>query len=292
MLSIVVVFFNMPREARRTLYSLSTNYQQGVKADQYEVIAVDNGSPRPLDGDMVSAHGPNFRYHFHDTDAVSPVEAVNLGVEMARGEFVAVIVDGARMASPGLMKYTLRALAMYQDPVVGALSWHLGPDVQNKSMLNGYNQQVEDELLESIGWPDAGYRLFEVSTLAQSSAKGFLSGMPAELSWLCIRRDTFLDVGGFCPEFRSKGGGLVNHHIRDRLVKSEGITPVMLLGEGVFHQFHGGVATNVPMQQHPLKEYKEEYQRVVGKPFKWTPTPPVIYFGHMPPASRRFIIAD
>lgn len=292
MLSIVVVFYNMQREARRTLHSLSTRYQKGVTAEQYEVIAVENGSTRALDGDFVLSHGPNFRYHFHDTEAVSPVEAVNLGVDMARGEFVAVIVDGARMASPGLVKYTLQALGMYRDPVVGALSWHLGPDVQNRSMLGGYNQQVEDELLDSIGWPAAGYRLFEISTLAQSSAKGFLGSMPAELSWLCVRRDTFLDIGGFCPEFRSRGGGLVNHHVRNRLVAREGITPLMLLGEGVFHQFHGGVATNVPMERHPLEEYKDEYQRIVGNPFKWTPPPPVIYFGHIPPAARRFVIAE
>ena len=289
MLSIVVIFHNMRREARRSLHSLSTAYQRGVHAEQYEVIAVDNGSSQPLDGDLVKTQGPNFRYHFHATDSLSPAEAVNLGVEMARGEFVAVIVDGARMASPGLVKTTLQALAMYREPVVGALAWHLGPDVQNASMLEGYNQQVEDELLESIEWPADGYRLFEIAVLAQSSAMGFLGGMPGELSWLCLRRVTFQRVGGFRPAFRSKGGGLVNQDIRNRLMMREGITPLMLLGEGVFHQFHGGVATNVPMAQHPMREFEVEYEAIVGTPFSPSPTPQVKYFGTMPEVARRFI---
>lgn len=289
MLSIVVVFFNMQREATRTLHSLSSDYQRGVDAGQYEVIAIDNGSPRPLDACFVKSQGPNFRYHFHATDSISPAEAVNLGVEMARGEFVAVIVDGARMASPGLVKHTLQALAMSPDPVVGALAWHLGPDVQNHSMLEGYDQRVEDQLLESIDWPADGYRLFEIAVLAQSSARGFLGGMPGELSWLCLRRDTFQRIGGFRPAFRSRGGGLVNQDIRNRLMTCEGIAPLMLLGEGVFHQFHGGVATNVPMEQHPILEFKAEYEAIVGKPFSRSSTPQVEYLGPMPEAARRFI---
>jgi hypothetical protein len=43
-LSVVVNFHNMQRESIRTLHTLSTNYQRGVGATDYEVIAVDNGS--------------------------------------------------------------------------------------------------------------------------------------------------------------------------------------------------------------------------------------------------------
>ena len=289
MLSIVVIFHDMQREARRTLHSLSPDYQRGVDPAAYEVIAIDNGSAAPLDAEAVRSHGPQFRYHFHATDAVSPVEAVNLGVEMARGEFVAVIVDGARMATPGLVAASLKGLLLGRDPAVCALSWHLGPDVQNKTMLDGYDQQAEDELLDSIGWPEDGYRLFDISTLAQSSGMGFLGGMPNELSWICLRRDTFDALGGFDERFRTPGGGLVNHEFRNRLMTRPGITPVLLLGEGVFHQFHGGVATNVPMDRHPMHDFRAEYGEIVGEPFKPEPTPPVIYFGKMPTAARRFI---
>ncbi len=43
-LSVIVVFYNMAREAPRTLRSLSRSYQQGIDDLSYEVIVVDNGS--------------------------------------------------------------------------------------------------------------------------------------------------------------------------------------------------------------------------------------------------------
>ena len=47
-LTVVVVFYNMRREAARTLQSLSRAYQQGIDDVGYEVIVVENGSrPRP-----------------------------------------------------------------------------------------------------------------------------------------------------------------------------------------------------------------------------------------------------
>jgi hypothetical protein len=47
-LSIVVVVHRMAREARRTLHSLTREYQRGIEGLDYEVIVVDNGSPEPL----------------------------------------------------------------------------------------------------------------------------------------------------------------------------------------------------------------------------------------------------
>jgi GT2 family glycosyltransferase len=43
-LSVIVVCFNMFREAQRTLYSLSSTYQRHVEPSDYQVIVIDNGS--------------------------------------------------------------------------------------------------------------------------------------------------------------------------------------------------------------------------------------------------------
>ena len=43
-LSVVVVLYNMKREAARTLLALSRSYQRGVEGLSYEVIVVENGS--------------------------------------------------------------------------------------------------------------------------------------------------------------------------------------------------------------------------------------------------------
>ena len=43
-LTVVVVFYNMRREAARTLHSLSRSYQRHVQDLDYEVLVIDNGS--------------------------------------------------------------------------------------------------------------------------------------------------------------------------------------------------------------------------------------------------------
>lgn len=288
-LSIVVIFYEMRREARRTLFSLSREFQENLGDTCYEVIAIDNGSGDALGRQFVEQFGSEFRYEYLDTRSVSPAAAVNIGVRRSRGKFVAVIVDGARMASPGLISRTLQAAEMLSEPAVFSLSWHLGDDVQNRSMLAGYDQEVEDRLLDSIGWERNGRRLFDISVLAQSSACGFLGGVPTEFSWICVRKSSFVAIGGFDESFRSKGGGMVNHDFRNRLMETSGIEPLMVLGEGVFHQFHGGVATNVPMDRHPQSEFRLEYERIHGQPYEASSTPEVIYFGHMPGNTLKFI---
>ena len=292
MLSIIVIFHNMQREAARTLVSLCATYQQNIRASDYEVIAVDNGSAAPLDGDWVRGLGPNFSYFFHETVSVSPVDAVNFGVVQARGDRVAVIVDGARLASPALVYWSLQASRLFPDALIGGLSWHLGPKVQNVSMLEGYTQAAEDALLDSIQWPLAGERLFEIATLAGSSNKGFLADVPTELSYFVLAREQFQTLGGFDTRFQSPGGGLVNHHFRDRALASGASAPVMLLGEGVFHQIHGGVATNVAPADHPFTAFAAEYEQITGTRYKVTPGPTPILLGHLPVAARRFVLCS
>lgn len=288
-LSVLVICHDMRREAARTLRSLSALVQRDLVSEDYEVIAIDNGSREPLDPAAVAAEGPRFRYRYLETVSASPVEAVNAGADMADGDLLAVIVDGARMATPGLVGQTQRAAALYPEPFVVAPAFHLGPDVQNRSILEGYDRAAEDRLLEGVGWPADGYRLFEIAVLAQSSASGFLGGVPPECSWFAMRRDSFLALGGFDPRFRSPGGGLANHDFRDRALSLPGIAPVVLLGEGVFHQVHGGVATGAPPGDHPFERFQEEYAAIHGRRYAPAPAPDPVYFGRLPAAARRFL---
>ncbi len=291
-LSIVVIFHNMTREAERTLFTLSADYQIGVSAEDYEIIAIDNGSDLPLSPDWVASFGPNIEYQYLDTAAVSPVDAVNLGAEVACGHFVAIIVDGARMVSPGLVRATLSALQAMKNPFVCALAWHLGPDVQNASISRGYNQEAEDDLLSSIDWRNNGYGLFEISTLAQSSSVGFLGGLPRECSWLALPRRRFQDIGGFDSRFRSPGGGLVNHDFLERVSADPATGCVVLLGEGSFHQMHGGVATNCSLAEHPMARFQEEYHSIHEKDYAPTALPAPYYLGSLSPQTLKFVNPD
>jgi len=287
-LSIIVIFHNMRREAARTLYSLSSRYQMDITAEDYEVIAIDNGSTSPLDPNQIESFEGNFKYHFFDTQSVSPVEAINFGTRQANGQYVAIIVDGARMVTPGIIAATLGALQKFENPFVCTLAWHLGPDVQRKAIETGYCKATEDGLLQSIDWPDNGYRLFEISTLAPSSAMGFEAGMPMEFSWSAVARSTFLHIGGFDTRFQSPGGGLVNHDYLKRVLALGNIEPVVLLGEGSFHQMHGGIATNAKPDALPFEGFAAEYRNIRGEDFVPAANIKPSYFGEVPDNAVRF----
>lgn len=277
-LTIVVIFYNMQREAPRTLYSLSAEYQRAVSADDYEVIAVDNGSKQPLDPALTGQHGKNFRHLYIEKASPSPAAAINLGIAQSRSTHVGIMIDGARMASPGIVRAALDCLERFDRPVVGTVGFHLGPDNQSKSVTKGYNQQVEDQLLETVDWRRNGYSLFGISALAGSSATAWL-GTIAESNFIFMPRAVYEELGGYDERFSEPGGGLVNLDFYKRAVELSGSTLLTLLGEATFHQFHGGTMTNRSHEEVPdeLLRYREQYKLIHGFPYVKSGRLPKLY---------------
>jgi hypothetical protein len=293
-LSVVVVVHNMAREAPRTLYSLSAAYQRHIGVDDYEVIVVDNGSQPPFDKKVIDDLAGNFRLVCMDPAHPSPAHAANRGLTEARGEIIGMMIDGARMATPGLLHFARHGCRLYECAAVTALTWHLGFDMQNWAIQAGYNKDREDALLASINWPRDGYRLFEIATLAGSSTDGWFI-QPAESNALFLRRETWNKLGGLEEHFDAPGGGYVNLDIWRRTLELPDVEQVVLLGEGTFHQLHGGIATNAVPQslRELLVEWSDQYQEIRGRPlslpgFRSQPT----YLGILPrPALARFVRA-
>lgn len=264
-LSVIVVCYNMSRELPRTLESLSAGMQRGIAAEAYEIVVVDNGSTKPVDRQACLAFGPNIRFLDMVRPDASPGRAVTLGVMHARFPNLGIIVDGARMASPGLLDRARQALRTSPYAVVGTIGFHLGKMVQSKAVHEGYDQAEEDRLLASAGWREDGYRLFDISCLAGSFSGGWLD-LPAETNALFIRRSYYHSLGGHDTRFQSPGGGLINHDFWNRACADSRSDIILLLGEGTFHQFHGGTATN--SRQSPWDGFAAEYEALVGKPYQ------------------------
>ena len=209
-LSIVVVGFNMARELPRTIRSLSPLMQRGIAPEDYR----SNSDRQRLDA--THRRDPSWWLLFPGLvmrsipgATVSPVPAINLGLSLARGDLVGVWIDGARIASPGLLVAALSAARLHAHPMIGTIAFHLGPDVQMESIRKGYNQAAEDALLSRIGWEDDGYRLFEISALASSSAGGWFE-LPAESNAVFLRAEHWRALAGFDERFTTPGGGLAN----------------------------------------------------------------------------------
>jgi hypothetical protein len=267
-LSVVVVIHEMRREAPRTLHSLSAAYQRDIAAEEYEVIVVENGSRAPVAPETVCGFGANFIYHALADAPPSPVRAINRGVELARGRHVGLMLDGARLVTPGALAAALRCLEGPRPAVVGTVGFHLGSEPQIHSVASGYDAAAEDRLLAGIDWPQNGYRLFEIAALAGSSKNGWF-GPLAESNLLFMPRASFAALGGYDERFDLPGGGLANLDLYDRATRLPETDLITLLGEATFHQVHGGVTTNVsePEMVELWHLYNRQYQRLHGRPF-------------------------
>lgn len=268
LLSVVVITHNMRRAMLRTLQTLTPAYQ-GVSADLVEVIVVDNGSPSPLGQLAVESVDSNFRYVEMPPGNPSPAAAMNRGVALSRAPALALMIDGACMLSPGVIRYALQALRAHRRPVISTLCCHLGAKPQQQSVAEGYDAAAEDALLESVPWRRNGYRLFDISCLAGSAQHGVLSPL-AESNALVMPRQLFDELAGLDERFTSPGGGLVNLDFYQRALALPGVQLVTLLGEASFQQVQGGVSTG---DENRGQQMCEEYQRIRGIPFDPYPQP-------------------
>jgi hypothetical protein len=238
--------------------------QRDIRGDDYEIIIIDNGSTKPFDPKECLEWGAQVHIHYMSEPSVSPVAAINYGIGLARGHLIGVLIDGARMVSPGLLSTALDACKLHERPVIGTLGFHLGPDVQMRSIHQGYNQAREDALLASVNWTENGYALFDIAVFAGSSAEGWFGGMP-ESTCLFLSKSHWHELGGFDPGFRQSGGGLVNLDMWERAVSTPNSQVVLLLGEATFHQIHGGISTNAV--KSPWQMFHEEYVQLRGRPY-------------------------
>jgi hypothetical protein len=274
LLSVVVNFFNNRREARNSLFSLTRGYQIDSGNIPYEVIAIDNGSTEPLSEADVRSFGSEFHYRYVPTRSVSPVEAINEAARAAAGDRLMILIDGAHIVTPRVLRLVYETFQRFRAPFIATVPFQLGPMKQNFSVQAGYNQQVEDELLGRSGWRDNGYRLYSAAASFADEGGGWY-GQLFESGCFAMRKADYLAMGGFDERFQSPGGGLCNLDIFQRALERPELEYVVLLGEGTFHQVHGGVSTSVPMERHPWEAFHEEFKRIRGRRFVRIPRRPV-----------------
>ena len=290
MLSIVVVVHNMPEQAQKTLHSLSSAYQRGVRADDYEVIIVENRSDNNLDSETLQSLPSNFSYHLRAESEPTPVHAVNFGGSVANGSHICVMVDGARMVTPGLVAGIIKGHKLEPDTVVSVPGYHLGRQLQQNSVELGYGFEEEAALLKRIAWPESGYRLFDIACFSGSCTAGIFRPN-SESNCISVPRRIWDRLGGFDRRFTLPGGGLLNLDFYRRACEASGVQHVVLMGEGTFHQFHGGVTTggiDRLKREVLLDQFEAQYAALRGETYQCPQTEP-IYLGRLSPEVERFI---
>lgn len=279
-LSVLVVICGMPREAPRTLLSLTPPYQRGIAAADYEIIVVDAGRAPSLQAGQLERFGPNLRLVRPPALPAPLAGAVNAGLAAARGNAVGVLLDGARIASPGLLAMALAGLAARPGALVTPLGWHLGNDLQRHAIAAGYDAAQEDRLLEAIGWPADGYRLFDIAAPDDASPPVW-PGPIEEASFPVLARSRWQALGGVDERFGLPTGGFLGRDLFRRALELPQAELLVLLGEGTFHQVHGGLETSADDAAHQalLEGWHSQYRSLRGGPLAAPKAVPLLVFG-------------
>lgn len=267
-LSIVIVLFDMPSQALNTLYSLGCDYQRNVQAEDFEVIVVENRSANTLPESQVRELPPNFRYFLRDEAGISPAAAVNFGLQQCSGEMLGLFIDGARMITPGVLELVMAARRMYDDPMVCVPAYHLGGEKMRAIADPVRRLASERVLLENMQWKERGYRLFTDASWSEGNKNGYFQPM-MEVNALFVRRERMLEIGGAEEAFDLAGGGSINLHIYRRLAMMPKHIPIVLPGEGNFHQFHQGVTTSSSADRNEkIASFREQLNELWGGHWK------------------------
>jgi len=279
-LSVVVACYEMAAQIKNTLQSLLPPYQRNISTGDYEIILMDNGSAKMLD-ERTRKISPNLDYIYlsPNESSPSPAPAMNRGVALARAPRLCLMIDGARLLTPGVLSWGMRLLELSPRAMVEVRGWHLGPKWQPESVMDGYDHEEERRLLQAIGWPENGYRLWEVAASTPQVSRGYADPAP-ESNCIFMSRDLFFETGGFDERSRTPGGGLVNLDFFSRAVATAGCV-FTLLGEGTFHQVHRGAATGLskPTLEERFKQWRAESE-ALGQAI--LPDYEFILAGHMP----------
>ncbi len=288
-LSIILIVYKMADQAERTIRSLCPPYQRGVETKDYEVIVVENRSDWILGEQRAKQVASNVRYFLRDEKERTPVHAINFGVSQASASHVSIMIDGARMVTPGIVRLAIDAFRIAPEAAVSAPGYHIGEKLQQVAVNEGYNETIEAGFLQRIEWPSEGYRLFEIAVLSGSCRAGFFQSN-YESNFIATSIKKWHALGGMDSRYNDFGGGMANLDFYKRLLESADTPFYLLYGEGSFHQFHGGVTTGTLKDERDriFKQLDDQDIAIRGNN-RSAPTVRPILFGEAHPSVYRFI---
>lgn len=262
-LSVIICIYNMNVEIVHTLTSALPPYQKGVN-NNIEILIVDNGSTDPPERAFLKTLPSNVRYLKYPNKKISPVFAINWAAKNhARGTNLMLCIDGARIFSDTIFASTLTVLDKIPEAFVYSIGYHIGKDKHYILSRKGYTIENFRDEFKSIRWLDNPRSLYNNSVLAGSSSNGGWAPIQ-ESNAFAFSREKFNCLGGYDERFESSGGGLCNLEIFERYTQDTEIINVCLIGEGTFHQFHGGAATS---EKVPRKVFDNEYESIFGQTY-------------------------
>ncbi|HJN34175.1 MAG TPA: hypothetical protein QF700_08670 [Prochlorococcus sp.] len=260
-LSIIVGSYELTHQISNTLTSIFSALSQTVLSA--EIIIADNSKNfKTIDSHIVKSCNVDV-IDFSQLDI--PIHAsMNLAVQRTSGDYLCLMIDGARIWSPNIIRDVDPYLS--QHNVVHVPNYQLGPDYQMYGNHDAASFKNENKLLIDCGWPFLNTRqLIDLSFLEPHAGIG-----PTifESNCLFLSRKMWDEINGYDLQFKRKDGGFASADLLSRLIEHN-CNLKILPDAGTFHQFHYGTTTSSPLQTRTaLKEMTLEYFKIRAKPPK------------------------
>ena len=212
-LTVVVVFYNMRREAARTLrspFARATNRVSRTSPTRSSRSRTARSRPEARRGvrPELRPRVP-LRRHGRGGSAVALARAERGNQGRSRQQLRADDRRGAHVLTPSVVELGLKGLRDVRDrPSSRHSSGTCGPGQQGDAMSDGYDQAYEDRLFGPHRL--AGCRAIDSSRSATSSAGATGSTACGRATACSCPRAQLEQVGGFDENFSMPGGGFAN----------------------------------------------------------------------------------
>lgn len=262
---LVVGAYNMNQQVKRTLHSLSPNYQSTT--DQVVTVClIDNASDDHFQDFQSQLLAPWYFECIRNNAKDIPIHhAINSRINKSQEGIIGILIDGARLCSKHIIEQAATLIAENPMRIVSIPNYQLGPCMQmrnNEAQSDDFNEN----LLNSINWPESTTK--ELINISYLEPHAGIKPPLFETNCLFISRYMWEKVGGFDVRFKRLDGGFASADLFSRLVKIETSKLYILRDEGTFHQYHQGSTTNeADRTARAIKEMTREYIKVRGKPF-------------------------
>jgi hypothetical protein len=257
-LTIILGCFELEHQITRTLTSINVAicHQQELDVD---VVIADNSRIKFCT--TIDKLLPNCRSANVCTFGQDPIHfALNKIVAESESDFVCVMIDGARIWSPQILKRCINLLATKN--LIHVPNYQIGHSHQMYASERGFTMEDEEKILLDAGWP-----YLDTEKLIQNSTIEDHAGIGPrifESNCLFLSRELWTEVRGFDQSFKRADGGFASADLLQRLVSAGGQLRI-LTSEGTFHQLHAGSTTSGPLStRQAIKEMTIEYKNIRG----------------------------
>ncbi|PPC76747.1 hypothetical protein C4K68_13880 [Pokkaliibacter plantistimulans] len=168
-ITILIYAKDTKKELRRTLRALKDDYQKKAENFTWEIIVLDDNPSPSISAEQLGSILPGVKVVHNSSFGQSAFDFIKQSYSLASGKLIGLWTDASYIASPGTLHHAYNAWLSDSKSVIGLLSFQLGFDVHSRSVLEGFTEVVEQDLLKSVSWLKDGYKLFDISVLEEPS---------------------------------------------------------------------------------------------------------------------------